>query len=68
MLAGQRNGGSEHTVRIETTFQRSQPDAVAAVSIVGLLADERTDCRSWELSNIAGFCFSGYSNILTIRP
>ena len=34
----QRNGGGEHTVRIETAFQRSQASPVAAVSIPGLFA------------------------------
>ena len=34
----QRNGGGEHTVRIETILQRSQPGTVAAVGIPGLLA------------------------------
>ena len=38
MLVGQRNGGGEHSVRIETTLQGSQPSAVAAVGIPGLFS------------------------------
>jgi hypothetical protein len=38
VLLGQRNRGGKHTVRIETTLQRSQPYTVAAVSMLSLLA------------------------------
>jgi hypothetical protein len=37
MPVRQRNGGGKHTARIETTFQRSQPSAVAA-SVSGLFS------------------------------
>src|SRR5215831_4593459 len=38
MLVRQRNGGGKHTARIETTFQRSQPSAVAAIGVSGLFS------------------------------
>src|SRR5215467_4597534 len=38
VLVWQRNGRSEHAVRIETPLQGSQPGTVAAVSILGLFA------------------------------
>jgi hypothetical protein len=34
MLVRQRNGGGEHTIRIEMTLQSSQPGTVAAVGIL----------------------------------
>jgi hypothetical protein len=38
MLVRQRNGGGKHTARVETTFQRPQPSAVAAIGVSGLFS------------------------------